>query len=609
MCQTFNSNEKVSEVCLCFFIGIKLRGGGDDIFFAQDQVKVDEKHYAVGATCKMYKGTLVSFGKYSDIPIALKESAVAVTRGTKRSIQKEVELFRQLDHQNVIKLYGIEKSRYMLAYELMEKRVTIDGEVIPVYDVRMLLDEMEENIPWKIRLHIAYSGAKGLSYLHSKNIIHRDVKAANFFLSGGPDNSEWIIKIGDFGEAVYQHKQTTLTMTSSQPSQGRNMRKENIRRLVGTVPYIAPEIARPGAKHTQASDVYSFSLFLYELAHPSKPHPWQGLCDIPELIVSSAEKGLRPSLAELKVDCGQLDPFVNVITQCWKGNASERPSVEDVSASLNEIKDACGNDVEDQSSFSTSLDQSDIEMEGSNIIYIQPLSCHQNKVLEEASEVLAQGFAAGDGALDREFVQDLEGNAGALDGTNACSFLTMKIIDTLFNFDFSAFGSKTSQIRHAVENIITTFPAEINRLRNLEDHFSVDEAFDILQANHLLLREYEFKESLSTSRMAQSVAGEEELRNCLRNMAQKSSRTFAVYTCPPIIFTIIHTVGGNECNHFLVIDTHKISSEVGGNGNGVMTSASYRGEQLTNVTTELAKWIQKDRIVREASCSAIIACG
>ena len=422
--------------------------------------------------------------------------------------------------------------------------------MLPVYDIRLLLDEMEDNIPWKIRLHIAHSGANGLSYLHSKNIIHRDVKAANFFISGGPDNSEWIIKIGDFGEAVYQHKQTTLTMTSSQPSQGRNVRKENIRRLLGTVSYIAPEIARSGAKHTQASDVYSFSLFLYELAHPSKPHPLQGLCDIPELIVSSTEKGLHPSLAELKIDGGQLDPFVNVITQCWKGNASDRPSMVDVSASLNEIKDTFGNDVEDQSSSCTSLNQGDTEMEGANILSIQPLSCHQNKVIEEASEVLAQGFAACDGALDREFVQDLEGNAGALDGTNACSFLTMKIIDTLFNFDFSAIGSKTQQIRHAVENIITTFPAEINRLWNINDHFSVDKACEILQANHLLLCEYEFKESLSISRMAQSVTGEDELRNCLQNMAQKMSRTFAVYTCPPIIFTIVHTAGGDGCNHF-----------------------------------------------------------
>ena len=84
----FNPNVKASEICLYFFIGIKLRGEGDDIFLAKDQVKVDEKHFAVGATCKMYKGSLVSFGKYNDIPIALKESAVAVTRGTKRSIQK-----------------------------------------------------------------------------------------------------------------------------------------------------------------------------------------------------------------------------------------------------------------------------------------------------------------------------------------------------------------------------------------------------------------------------------------------------------------------------------------------------------------------------------------
>lgn len=147
--------------------------------------------------------------------------------------------------------------------------------------------------------------------------------------------------------------------------------------------------------------------------------------------------------------------------------------------------------------------------------------------------------------------------------------------------------------RHAFENIKTTFPAETNSLRDIGDHFSVDEACDILETNQLLLREYEFKESLSTSRMALSVAGEEELRNCLRNMAQKSSTTFAVYTCPPIIFTVVHTAGGKECNHFLVIDTHKISSEVGGNGNGVIASADYRGEQLANVTTELARWIRK----------------
>lgn len=66
---------------------------------------------------------------------------------------------------------------------------------------------------------------------------------------------------------MYHHKQTTLTMTLLQPSQGRNKKKENICLSVGTVSYITSEIARPGVKHTHASIVYSFSLFLYKLAH------------------------------------------------------------------------------------------------------------------------------------------------------------------------------------------------------------------------------------------------------------------------------------------------------------------------------------------------------
>lgn len=62
---------------------------------------------------------------------------------------------------------------------------------------------MEDNIIWKIRFYIVYSGVKGLLYLYLKNIIYRDVKVVNFFIFGGLDNSEWIIKIGNFGEVVY----------------------------------------------------------------------------------------------------------------------------------------------------------------------------------------------------------------------------------------------------------------------------------------------------------------------------------------------------------------------------------------------------------------------
>ena len=382
-------------------------------------------------------------------------------------------------------------------------------------------------------------------------------------------------------------------MTSSQPSQGRNARKESSRGLVGTVPFLAPEIARPGAKHTQASDVYSFALFLYELAYPSKPHPWHGVCDIPELIVSTAEKGLRPPLSELNIEGGQSGSFLHLITQCWKASASERPNMSEISTSLKEIACSDTSDLEGQSSPTTTPINADVDTDAvdENIISVLPLSYHQNKVIEDASEVLAQGFAANGGVLDQELVQDLEKNASALDGTNSCSFLTMKIIDNLYTTNSEAFRNATT-LKNTIEKIITTFPTEVNRLRDISKHFSVDEAYEILHAQQLLLRRYNFKESLSTSLVGQSAEGVTELEVALRHMANKSSNAFAVYTCPPIIFTIVHTVD-DDCNRFYVIDTHKVSYAVGGNGNGVITSASYRGQQLSNVTNALARWVRK----------------
>ena len=234
-----------------------------------------------------------------------------------------------------------------------------------------------------IRLHIAHTGAEGLAYLHSKGIIHRDVKAANYFISGGPSYSEWIIKIGDFGEAVYQQKQTTLTITSSQASQGRNATKESYRRLVGTVPFIAPEIAKPGARYTQF-------LFLHELAFPSNPHPWHGVCEIPELIVSSAEKGVRPSLTDLNFLVGEA--FCEIIAKCWTGNASDRPKMSQVFAWLKQIGSSTVSSGRQSESIPAAIncpmDHEGDEDDGKMAVSVQPLANHQSKVAEEACNIL-----------------------------------------------------------------------------------------------------------------------------------------------------------------------------------------------------------------------------
>lgn len=537
----------------------------------------------------MYKATLVGDGKFADIPMALKELTSPLTRRIKRLIEKEASVLQQLKHDNVMKFYGIEKDRYMTAYELMGKTISVGGEDVTVFDVRMMLDELEENITWDIRLHIAQSGAEGLAYLHSQNIVHRDVKAANFFISGGVSNSEWIVKIGDFGEALFTHRQTIISIASSQPTQGRNVDKENCRRVVGTLPFIAPEVAKGGSNYSFASHVYSFSLFLHEIAYPLKPQPWYGVCNIPELISTSAETGSRPSLIGLEGLGKQSDPFLQLIRNCWSGTPDERPTMKAVSATLRNIKESlfeCKTAEHDNSCLTI---DGNVRREW-KLADIIPLSCHQGKAVEEAGEVFAQG-SANEETIDAELAEVVEDELNTRDGTNACSFLSLKVIDSLIVSDAETLQSAASKVRDIVEEIITLFPADINSLRDKSRHFTVDEAYEILDENKLLEYQYVFKEILSMSFTGQSDEGEDEIVKALQEIASRPSNTFSVYTCPPIMFTLIHTVG-KEHNIFLLVDTHKISEDLGGNGNGVIVCVHYRDESLQDATRELARWIR-----------------
>ena len=55
---------------------------------------------------------------------------------------------------------------------------------ISINNGRQLLDELEDNLAWQLRLQIALETAKGVSYLHDSECIHCNLKAANVFLGG-----------------------------------------------------------------------------------------------------------------------------------------------------------------------------------------------------------------------------------------------------------------------------------------------------------------------------------------------------------------------------------------------------------------------------------------
>ena len=107
------------------------------------------------------------------------------------------------------------------------------------------------------KLLIGRQIANGLAYVHSKGIIHRDVKPDNIWIDSGGQ-----VKIIDFGVA----KTEDFSITGAGFT-------------LGTPYYMAPEQVR-GEKPSPLVDIYSFGVLLFELVTGIRPFEGQTVNEI-----------------------------------------------------------------------------------------------------------------------------------------------------------------------------------------------------------------------------------------------------------------------------------------------------------------------------------------
>ncbi|KAF8766016.1 hypothetical protein HU200_007951 [Digitaria exilis] len=134
--------------------------------------------------------------------------------------------------------------RHCLVYEYMPNgsldRYLYGGDDKPV-------------LGWAHRFQIIKDVASAVFYLHEKweqVVIHRDIKASNVLLDGG-----MTAHLGDFGLARLHDHGADLQATTH---------------VVGTMGYIAPELARTG-RASPLTDVFAFGVFLLEVACGRQP--------------------------------------------------------------------------------------------------------------------------------------------------------------------------------------------------------------------------------------------------------------------------------------------------------------------------------------------------
>lgn len=235
----------------------------------------------VGAFGTVYKGLFRGY-----INVAIKVLHRLDEPRHSDSFAKEVQLMVELQHANIVQFMGAclngPQGTAMLITELMEL-----GDLwraLPARD-----GSGERLFGWYKRgRNVMTDVARGLKYLHSKRVVHFDLKSANILLS-----RNGTAKLADVGMARAMNK-SYLSMVSSG---------------LGTFAWSAPEVLN-GKRCSVKADIYSWGVVLWEVCSGEAP----------------VRGGMRPLRAP--EDCPA--EVADLYQRCVSEDPEDRPSAEEL---------------------------------------------------------------------------------------------------------------------------------------------------------------------------------------------------------------------------------------------------------------------------------------
>ncbi|KAI9019863.1 kinase-like domain-containing protein [Hyaloraphidium curvatum] len=177
----------------------------------------------------------------------------------------------------------------------------------------------------RLRIRLLADAAAGVAFLHSRGVIHSDLKAENVVidLQGG---AEPVAMVADFGLAkarlALEETLGALGMSRYGGAGG------------GTPHYAPPEFFDPEGRLGRPSDVWSFAVMCFQVFNFGKP-PFEEIH--PERVGVRICTGGPPAPRPW----GVPDTLWKLMEGCWNKNQGERPKMEDLVAELVRLRD-CG---------------------------------------------------------------------------------------------------------------------------------------------------------------------------------------------------------------------------------------------------------------------------
>ncbi|KAJ7533634.1 hypothetical protein O6H91_13G057900 [Diphasiastrum complanatum] len=242
--------------------------------------------------------------------------SAAEVASLRSSFKQEVAVWHKLDHPNVTKFIGASMGDTEFQIPGLEGDQVNVCCVIVEYVAggtlkKFLIRHWRKKLSLKTVIQLSLDLSRGLDYLHSQKIVHRDVKSENMLL-----DTTRRLKIADFGVARVEAQNRT-EMTGE----------------TGTVGYMAPEVLN-GKGYDRKCDVYSFGICLWEIYCCEMPYPDLTFAETSTAVV---KQNVRPEIPRC---CPSS--LASIMRKCWDANPDKRPNMNEVVSLLEAIDTSKG---------------------------------------------------------------------------------------------------------------------------------------------------------------------------------------------------------------------------------------------------------------------------
>eukprot|EP00002_Diphylleia_rotans_P025598 TRINITY_DN5066_c0_g1_i1.p1 TRINITY_DN5066_c0_g1~~TRINITY_DN5066_c0_g1_i1.p1 ORF type:complete len:658 (-),score=147.29 TRINITY_DN5066_c0_g1_i1:94-2067(-) len=247
---------------------------------------------------RWHKGGMIGSGSYGRVYLGLNmdtgeliavKQIPLVQSGSQESkalsaLAHEVNLMKSLQHPNIVRYLGSQED---------DENLNIFLEYVPGGSIKSLLSKFGSFNEKLVRIY-TNEILQGLNYLHSVNVVHRDIKGANTLV-----DTTGRVKLADFGAS----KIIDSTMRS----------------LKGTPYWMAPEVIRQEG-YGKMADVWSVGCTVIEMMTGNPP--WSHVQEATSALFQIARSKNGPTLPSNMSPEGHA-----FLSQCFKRIPSERSSV------------------------------------------------------------------------------------------------------------------------------------------------------------------------------------------------------------------------------------------------------------------------------------------